>query len=211
MMGKKFEYRIISALMILIMLSVACMSCQETVHAETDVVKEDIISDVKNPQNGIIKYDVTVPPGERIDYSVELTPDKKQGTIDKISGTWKNRTRRTITKTIKVNVKFLSNKYKINASYTEKTLEEKIEHRDTVTAVSALKTSTVSKKLAWDFSKLGKGNKEWKYRYKYIPCKNGFKKYLQVFDSKGKQIKNNLKQTVSLSKVTKILNLMKAR
>lgn len=210
-MEKRLNCTIVSCSIVFVLLFVSFFACSGAVYAGTNIVKDDLISNVKNPENGVIKYNVTVPAGERIDYSVELTPDKKSGTIDKVTGTWKNRTKRTVTKTVRANVKFLSDKYKIKVSYTESTFNETIEHKDTAAAVSALKTSAVSTKLAWDFSKLGKGNNEWKYRYKYVPTKNGFKKYLQVFDRNGRQIKNTLKQTVSLSKISKILNEMKAR
>ena len=210
-MEKRSGYKIASLCLAFVMLFTAGVCCHDAVYAGTSVVKDDIISDVKNPENGVIKYKVTVPAGERIDYSVELTPDKRNGTVDKVTGMWINRTKKTVTKTVRVKVKFLSDEYKIKASYTERSFGTSVKHRDTATAVSALKTSAVSAKLSWDFSRLGKGNKEWKYRYKYVPCKNGYKKYLQVFDSKGRQIKNTLKQTVSLNKFTRILNEMKTR
>lgn len=210
-MGKRLDYRIAGLCMAVVMLLSSWFCCQDAVYAGSSVVKEDIISEVRNPENGVIKYKVTVPAGERIDYSVELTPDKKTGTVDRVTGTWKNRTKKTVTKTVRVKVKFLSDKYEIKASYKEKSYGTLVEYRDTAAAVSALKTSAVSAKLSWDSSRLGKGNKEWQYRYKYVPCKNGFKKYLQVFDSKGRQIRNTLKQTVYLNKITRILNEMKSR
>lgn len=172
---------------------------------------ENLITNVKNPSNGVIKYNVTVPAGERVDYSVSLTPDKSGKAVEVINGSLKNRTRKTVRKTVTMNVKYLSNKYKITASYTKETSGSEILYKDVDTATSALKETAVTKKLKWDFSKLGKGNKEWKYRYKYVPCKNGYKKYLEVFDKKGKRIKNYVKQTVPLTKVTKILREMKTR
>ena len=172
---------------------------------------EKLITDVKNPSNGVIKCNVNVPAGERVDYSVTLTPDKSGKAVEVINGSLKNRARKTIKKTITMNVKYLSNKYKITASYTKETSGSEIVYKDVDTATSALKTTAVTKKLKWDFSKLGKGNKEWKYRYKYVPCKNGFKTYLEVFDKNGKRIKNYVKQSVPVTKITKIVKEMKAR
>lgn len=210
MIAVKMNHRTVSLCLVMIMF-MACGCWQEPVCAAESVNKESIVTDVKNPSNGVITYNVTVPPGEKIDYSVELTPDKKSGNTDKIKGSWKNKTKKTVTKTIKANVKFISNKYKITASYTKDVKGTEIAYKDSDTAVSALKTSTVTKKIKWDFSELGKGDKEWKYRYKYIPCRNGFKKYLQVFDESGKQIQNYVKQFVSLDKITKIIKEMKSK
>lgn len=208
MMSFTIKNRVVSVCMAVLMF-VMCWVWNEPVYAASSVNKENIITDVKNPSTGVITYKVTVPPGERIDYSVELTPDKKSGKKDIHSGTWNNKTKKTVTKTIKANVKFISNKYKITASYSKKSYGEEIFYRDSDNAVSALKTGFVTTKVKWDFSELGKGNKDWKYRYKYVPGKNGFKKYLQVFNEKGKQIQNYVKQVVLLDNITKIIEEMK--
>lgn len=172
---------------------------------------EKLITDVSNPSNGVIRCKVNVPAGERVDYSVSLTPDKSGKAVDVINGSLKNRTRKTVKKTVTMHVKYLSNRYRISASYTKEIRGDEISYRDVDTATSALKNITVTKKAKWDFSKLGKGNKEWKYRYRYVPYKNGFKKYLEVFDKNGKRIKNYVKQNVPLTKITKIMKEMVAR
>lgn len=201
--------KVISLCVSALMLFSCCCIMNETVYAGSAVNNENIISNVKNPENGVVKYSVKVPAGERIDYSVELTPDKKTGTIDKVTGSFTNKTKKTVTKVVTANVKFFSDKYKVSASYSKKTAGVEILYKDTDTVVSALKTTAVTSKVSWDFNKLGQGNKEWKYRYKYEPYKNGFKQYLQVFDKKGKQIQNYVNQIVSESTITKIINEMK--
>lgn len=202
---------VISFLVIAMMLISCCYIWSDPAYADTTVNSESIISNVKNPENGVIKYSVKVPAGEKLDYSVELTPDKKSGTIDKIKGSFTNKTKKTVTKVVTANVKFFSNKYKISASYSKKTSGTEITYKDTDTAVSSLKTSAVTSKLSWDFDKLGKGNKEWKYRYKYEPYKKGFKQYIQVFNKNGKQIKSYVNQVVSEKVITKIIKEMKKK
>lgn len=172
---------------------------------------ESLITDVKNPSNGVIKCDVKVPAGEKVDYSVTLTPDKAGKAVEVINGSLKNRTRKTVTKTVTMHVKHLSNKYRISASYTKEIRGEEVSYRDVDSAASALKKTAVTKKMKWDFTKLGSGKKDWEYRYKYVPYKGGFKKYMEVFDKRGKRIKNYVKQIVPLTKVTKIIKEMKAR
>ena len=201
--------KVISICVIAMMLFSCCCIMNENVYAASAVNNENIISNVKNPENGVIKYSVKVPAGEKIDYSVELTPDKKTGTIDKVTGSFTNKTKKTVTKVVTANVKFFSDKYKINASYSKKTAGVEIIYKDTDTVASSLKTTVVTSKVSWDFDKLGQGNKEWKYRYKYEPYNKGFKQYLQVFNKNGKQIYNYVNQVVSESRIIKIIKEMK--
>ena len=208
MINIRLNHRIVSMFLVMILLA-GCVILQKPVYAASTVNKESIITDINNPENGVITYKVSVPAGERIDYSVELTPDKKSGKTDCIKGNWTNKTKKTVTKIVKANVKFISDKYKITASYSKESSGSEIFYKDTDKTVSALKTSAVTAKVKWDFDKLGKGNKEWKYRYKYVPTKEGFKKYLQVYNENGKQIQNYVKQTVSIKNITKIIKEMK--
>lgn len=205
----KRYHKLLSVLTVFVFTAVM-LCCQEPVYAGT-VNKENLVTEVSNPSNGVIKCKVMVPPGEKVDYSVTLTPDKTNGKKDTIKGSYRNKTRKTIYKTVTMKVNYFTNKYKISASYSKKTHSEEITYKDVDTAISSLKTSVVTAKVAWNFSELGKGQKNWKYRYKYVPYKNGFKKYVQIFDKTGKQIKNYVKQTVSVDKVTKIIKEMKAR
>jgi len=175
------------------------------VYADEKVNKENLITEVKNPSNGVIKYSVTVPAGEKVDYSVKLTPDKKSKAYDKVKGTWTNKARKTVKKTITVRVKYLSSSYTVQASYSKERRKYRTVYKDSDKAVSALKTSVVTSKLKWDYSLLGNGNKNWKYRYKYVPFKDGFKKYIQVYNAKGQRIKNYVKDIVPITTITKIM------
>ncbi len=210
-MTERCMFRSMVSIIIAAMMLLSCTVSAVPVHAGSVINKESIVSGVRNPENGIIKYKVRVPAGEKIDYSVELVPGKRSNAKDKISGSWINRSRKTVTKTITVRVKYLSNKYTIKASYTSDRIGHKIVYKDVDKAVSALKTTVVTAKLNWDFSLLGKGDKNWKYRYKYVPSKNGYKKYLQVFNENGKQIKNYLKTIVPITKITKLIREMRTR
>ncbi|MBR5488059.1 MAG: hypothetical protein IKV72_00005, partial [Firmicutes bacterium] len=181
--------KVICILIVLFMVTCITLCSQEPVYASA-VNKENLVTDSGNPSNGVIKYRVMVPAGEKVDYSVTLTPDKINGKKDTVKGSYQNKTRKTVYKTVSMKVNYFTNKYKIKASYSKKTYGSEIIYKDTDSVTSALKTSVVTAKFKWDFSELGKGQKDWKYRYKYVPYDKGFKKYVQVFDAKGKQIKN---------------------
>lgn len=119
-------------------------------YADT-VNEEDLISDVNVPENGIIQYDVTVPAGSTVNYKVELTPDKKTGTIDKVEGMWKNTTKETITKTINAKVKFLSSEYTISATYTSNSTHQELAYKDQEKAVKSYDEKTTHGKVTLDF------------------------------------------------------------
>jgi len=211
MMKANYTRRCIGIGIAIMMMVSCCFIYSKPVYAASSVNKENLVSNINNPENGVIKYSIKVPAGEKVDYSVELTPDKKRGTVDKITGSFSNKARKTVTKNITANVNFFSDKYKIKASYSKESKDVEIIYKDVDTIASSLKTSAVTSKVSWDFKELGKGNKEWKYRYKYEPYKQGFRKYVQIFDESGKQINNYVKQTISKSKVFKILKEMRAR
>lgn len=119
------------------------------VYADT-LNNEDLISNINVPETGVIQYDVVVPAGSTVNYSVELTPDKKTGTIDKISGVWKNTTKKTVTKTINAKVKFLSSEYTISATCTSNSTQYKLEYKDRDIAVKSYEESTIKSNLSWD-------------------------------------------------------------
>lgn len=187
-----------------------CICWNEPVYA-AEKNKESIITDVKNPENGVIKYKVTVPPGEKIDYSVTLPPDKPYKLPEVSKGSYKNKTKKTVTKTVTVKVKCFSDKYKICASYTSDYKGEEIMYSDQDKAVSALKTTVTTAKLKWNFAELGKGQKEWKYRYKFQPYKQGIKKQVEVFNAKGKKIKSYVKEIIPITKITEVIDIIRAR
>lgn len=116
-----------------------------------DTINEDgMISNIVVPETGVIQYDVTVPAESTVNYSVELTPDKKTGTIDKVSGMWKNTTKKTVKRTITANVKFLSSEYTISASYESNSTKQKFEYKDQCKAVKSYEASDFHSRLAWD-------------------------------------------------------------
>lgn len=194
-----------------VVVTAGCIYLQEPVYATSEKNKESIVTDVKNPANGVITYKVTVPPGEKIDYSVQVTPDKKYKSSDIKRGSYKNKTKKTVKKDVTVRVNCFSDRYKISASYTTSYKGEEITYTDVDKAVSALKTSVVSSKMKWDFSKLGKGEKEWKYRYKFVPSKDGIKKYVEVFNKSGKRIKYYVKETLPITKNITLNEILRAR
>lgn len=210
MISRRSVIRLLSLCIICVM-TLTCIFWYEPVYAASSANKETLITSVKNPSNGVIKYIITAPPGEKVDYSVELTPDKKYKVPDVSHGSWKNRTKKTVKKTITVKVKCLSDRYRIKASYTTEFKGKEITYSDEDKAVSTLKTSVVTSKFKWDFSRLGKGQKEWKYRYKYVPYKNGIKKYVEVFNKNNKKIKSYLKETIPVTKITELIELLRAR
>lgn len=124
-------------------------------YADT-VEDEKIISNVIVPENGVIQYDVTVPAGSTVNYAVELSPNKKTGTIDKVAGVWKNTTKKTVTRTITANVKFLSSEYTISASYVYNSTKQKHEYKDKDTAIKSYEESTFHNRFAWDTGSIEK-------------------------------------------------------
>lgn len=119
------------------------------VYADT-VHEGEFISNVTVPENGVIQYDVTVPAGSTVNYAVELTPDEETGTIDKVTGMWKNTTKKTVTRTITAKVKFLSSEYTISASYMSNSTKQKLEYKDKNTAVRSYEESAFHNRLTWD-------------------------------------------------------------
>jgi len=120
-----------------------------TVHAAS-AEEENLIKDINVPETGVIQYDVVVPAGSTVNYSVELSPDGKNGTVDKVSGMWKNTTKKTVTKTINAKVKFLSSEYTISATYTSNATNQKLEYKDKAEAVKSYEESTMHSRLSWE-------------------------------------------------------------
>lgn len=114
----------------------------------------NLITNVTNPSNGVLRFKLTVPAGRTATYKVELIPSERTGSIDTVSGSYTNSGTTTASKTITVNVDYYSNQYSIYASYQTGTTHEKIINEDRETAVSALKTETVSDKFIWTQEKL---------------------------------------------------------
>lgn len=146
-MKKDLLRRKCAALSCMLILAVSAPS----VYADTEM-----ISDVTVPETGVIQYDVTVPAGSTVNYSVELTPDKNTGTIDKVSGMWKNTTNKTVTKTINAKVKFLSSEYTISATYTSNETHQRLEYKDKKEAVKSYEESFVHERFAFDSDVLEK-------------------------------------------------------
>ena len=156
----------IAGLCLVMFVAAVCFGNNGQAYGASTVNKESLVTNVQNPSNAVIKYDVTVPPGETIDYSVTLTPDKKEKLRDNVTGSWKNKTKKTVKKTITVRVKCIGDKYKIKVSYQANYCGQKIIYSDEEKAVSALKSSIFASKLKWDITKFGKGEKDWLYVYK---------------------------------------------
>lgn len=127
------------------------------VHAAT-VSKKNLISNVTNPSSGVIQYNLTVPAGKTVNYALTLTPNRRTGNIDRVAGSYTNRTTHTVTKKIKAKVKYLSNKYIIEASYTGGTSKQKITYKDQKSVTSRLKKTVYSSKFTWN----AKSIRKWK-------------------------------------------------
>lgn len=135
----------------------ALMLSAAAVPAYADTYDGDgMISDITVPEPSVIQYDVMVPAGSTVNYSVELTPDEKAGTIDKVSGMWKNTTNKTVTKTIKAKVKFLSSEYTISAAYTSNSTHQKLEYKDKAESVKSYEESALHAGFTWNSDVIGK-------------------------------------------------------
>lgn len=109
----------------------------------------NLITNVTNPSNGVLRFKLTVPAGRTATYKVELIPNDRTGSINTINGSYTNSGTTTASKTITVNVNYYSNKYSIYASYQTGTTHAKIINEDSEAAVSALKTTVVSDRFIW--------------------------------------------------------------
>lgn len=121
-------------------------------------VKRNIITNVTNPSSGIIKYTITVPAGKTVKYALTLTPNRRMRNIDRVAGSYTNRTRKTVKKTVTAKVKYMTNKYIITATYTAKSSKQNIVYKDESRATSRLKKTVYSSKFTWTTKNI----KKWK-------------------------------------------------
>lgn len=112
--------------------------------------KEDLVTNVSNISNAKISFNLNIPAGETVSYKVELIPNKRSGSIDTISGEYKNTGNSILTKSITASTRYYSNKYTITATYTTGSSRSKIIYTDVDEAISALKTTVYSTKFVWN-------------------------------------------------------------
>lgn len=114
-----------------------------------------LISNIKNPSNGVITFDIKVPAKQTLYYAVELIPNSRTGSIDTAkNASYTNSGAATVSKTISVNVKYLANSYTISANYTTGNDRVRTIYECSKTATSALKTSKSSDKFVWTSSRV---------------------------------------------------------
>lgn len=254
--------RIIAMLLITLLIFTLLPLSMSYGASTSTVTKEGLITNVSNPSNGTITFYIHVPAQKTVNYNVKLVPSKRTGTIDKVVGSYKNTSNKTISKKITAKTKYYSNKYTVNAQYTTGNSKYKTVYKDTDKATSALKKQTFSSKVIWNAKNIKKwknGNrvalvvefgttlaidifvskgylsgtlataigistfvgdfaeggkiyetktiaknpiKGWGYRIKAVPGNNGYSKYLQVFNDKGKLYKEYKIGTVSINRIS---------
>lgn len=109
----------------------------------------NLITNVTNPSNGVIRFKLTVPAGRTATYRVELIPNNRTGALDTVSGTYTNTGTTTTSKTVSVDVKYFSDQYTVSASYETGTQHEKYIHEDQEAITSRLVTAIRTNKFVW--------------------------------------------------------------
>lgn len=120
----------------------------------------NLITNVSNSQNAIIKFTLSVPAGCTANYSVELVPNERTGSLDTISGTYTNTSSVRASKVISVRVKYFSDQYSVSASYQTGTQHDKHIHEDKESITSKLVTPVTTNRFIWDDAAISKWQTE---------------------------------------------------
>ena len=115
----RYIKKLIVICIILSMIYTTINNCHLIVASDTTQISdEDVVTDVKNSSNGIIKFKVRVPAGKTANWSVRLKHwDNRNVYIEQKYGTVKNSGKKTQKKEVSVNLNYYSTKYKVFASY----------------------------------------------------------------------------------------------
>lgn len=113
------------------------------------VTKENLITKLANPSNGILTYYLNVPAGKTVRYSVTLVPGKRTGSVDTVAGTCRNTGKKAVLKKISVKTKYYSNQYIVKAQYATGPSRNSVVYKDEDRAVSALRSAVISEKFVW--------------------------------------------------------------
>lgn len=116
----------------------------------SDTTVDKIITGVSNPSTGVITFKITAPANTTVDYTLELVPHKRMGSLDGTSGSVKNKSDSPITKKITVPVNYFSDQYTITATYTTGPARNRKYHNDSATVTSSLHETVYSSKFVWD-------------------------------------------------------------
>lgn len=105
----------------------------------------DLIKEVSNPANKVIRFKITVPSKTKVEYTVSLKPFEKGPYQEKIVNTYNNTTNEKISRYINVPVSYYSNSYEIVATYTRGRT-----FKDSSSANSNYQSSQTSNMFVWD-------------------------------------------------------------
>ena len=118
-------------------------------YTTTHVKDSNLISSVSNPSNGKISFVLTIPSGCTAEYAVELIPNDRTGSIDTVSGSYRNTSSSTMRKSVTVSVRYFCTRYTISASYETGTPQNRYIHEDEKAAKSVLKNTVYSTPFYW--------------------------------------------------------------
>lgn len=121
-----------------------------TSSAATTKTVEGLITSVSNPSHRKISFYINAPAGKTVSYKVQLIPNKRTGSIDTVSGSYKNSSTSTVKKKISVTVDYYSDLYTVTASYTTGTVRNKTTYSDVDKAISKLDKTVYTKKFVWN-------------------------------------------------------------
>ena len=118
-------------------------------YTTTHVKDSNLISSVSNPSNGKISFVLTIPSGCTAEYAVELIPNDRTGSIDTVSGSYRNTSSSTIKKTVTASVNYYCTRYTISASYETGTPQNRYIHEDEEAAKSVFHGTKQSSTFTW--------------------------------------------------------------
>ena len=118
-------------------------------YTTTHVKDSNLISSVSNPSNGKISFVLTIPSGCTAEYAVELIPNDRTGSIDTVSGSYRNTSSSTIKKTVTASVNYYCTRYTISASYETGTPQNRYIHEDEEAAKSVFHGTKQSSTFIW--------------------------------------------------------------
>jgi len=154
-----FKKRNIQFFLIMFIFCIFLFTSTKTYAATTKKNREDLITNISNPSSAILSFYIKIPAGNTVTYKVELIPNKRVGSINTISGSYKNNGKSEIKKKITVTTRYYSNKYKISASYSTGNARNKVIYNDEDNATSALKKTVYTNKFVWNNTNIKKWNR----------------------------------------------------
>lgn len=140
-----------SLVLVLAILLPVFSSIPSTVHAASagTYTDENLITNVSNPSTLQLSFYLNVPAGQTVNYKIEMIPHYRMGSLDTVSGSYKNTGSSNVSKKITVAVNYISPYYTIIASYKTGPAKYQKTYTDTDNAVSEFKNTIYTNTFTW--------------------------------------------------------------